>query len=161
MTTTNNDSQLRTFELIDEEGYIKSHKLNKSILKDVGSKLFIGDVNEGGVLYNWGVSNRDLITPSEFKFFEEVTNELPSESFTSSPEQSEPQLPYQSIIDDCKAVDGSLCIYKEGVVFLWEDSEYVINSPQDYSDLISSIKVLQRLQKVCTIESLTDEGEKY
>ena len=155
MTTTNNDSQLRTFELIDEEGYIKSHKLNKSILKDVGSKLFIGDVNEGGVLYNWSVSNRDLITPSEFKFFKEVTEKVTIDK----PEHPQTQPPYQGIIDDCKAVDGSLCIYKEGVVFLWEDSEYVINSPQDYSDLISSIKVLQRLQKVYIIGSVTDEGE--
>jgi hypothetical protein len=147
--TTNNDSKLRTFELIDEEGYIKRHELNKSILKDVGSKFFIGNVSEGGVLYNWSVSNRDLITPSEFKFFKEITEKVTIDK---------PQPPYQGIIDDCKAVDGSLCIYKEGVVFLWEDSEYVINSTQDYADLISSIKVLQRLQKVCTIESLTNEG---
>ena len=157
MTTTNNDSQLRTFELIDEEGYIKSREYNTSTLKVVGSKFFIGNMTTGGILYTWSVSKKNLIiliTPSEFKFFKEITEEVT----VDKPEYPEPQPSYQGIIDDCKAVDGSLCIYKEGVVFLWEDSEYVINSPEDYADLISSIKVLQRLQKVCTIESLTNEG---
>lgn len=159
MTTTNNDSQLRTFKLIDKEGYLNSHRCNNSILENVGCDLFTGEINRGGILVNRNVSGLGMISPHEFEFFKEVTNEPPSESSTALPEQSESQLPYQHLIDDCKAVDGSLCIHKEGVVFLWEDSEYVINSPEDYDNLINSIKVLQSLQKVYSIESLTDEGE--
>jgi hypothetical protein len=156
MTTTNNDSQLRTFKLIDKEGYINSHRCNNSILERVGCELFTGKLNHNGILLNRDITGQGLITPDEFKFFREVTNEPPSESSTSAPEQSESQLPYQHLIDDCKAVDGSLCIHKKGVVFLWEDSEYVINSPEDYDNLINSIKVLQSLQKVYNIESLTN-----
>lgn len=158
MTTTNDNSQLRTFKLIDREGYTRSHKLNASLLKQIGSDLFTGKVISG-VLVSESIHDQGLILPREFKFFKEVTNEVPSESSTAVPEQAESQLPYQHLIDDCKAVDGSLCIHKEGVVFLWEDSEYVINSPEDYDNLINSIKVLQSLQKVYTINSLTDEGE--
>lgn len=156
MSTTNNGSQLRTFKLTDKAGYLDSHSSNSSILKDVGCDLFTGEINNGGILVNNTISGLGMITPDEFKFFREVTNELPSESPTAAPEQPESQLPYQHLIDDCKAVDGSLCIHKEGVVFLWEDSEYVINSPEDYDNLINSIKVLQSLQKVYTIESLTN-----
>jgi len=156
MTTTNNDSQLRTFKLIDKEGYLSSHACNSSILEDVGCEFFIGEINHNGMLINENISDLGLISPYEFKFFKEVTNESPSESSAALPEQSESQLPYQHLIDDCKTVDGSLCIHKEGVVFLWEDSEYVINSPEDYDNLINSIKVLQSLQKVYTIESLTN-----
>ena len=159
MTTTNNDSQLRNFELIDREGYLSNHRVNSSILEDVGCEFFIGKIDYNGTLINEDISSKGLILPSEFKFFREVTNDLSSESSAAVPEQPESQLPYQHLIDDCKAVDGSLCIHKEGVVFLWEDSEYVINSPEDYDNLINSIKVLQSLQKVYTIESLTDEGE--
>lgn len=159
MNTTNNGSQLRTFKLIDKEGYLGEYSGNSSILEDVGCDLFTGKINNRGTLVNNTISALDLILPCEFKFFKEVTNELPSESPTAAPEQLKSQLPYQHLIDDCKAVDGSLCIYKEGVVFLWEDSEYIINSPEDYDNLINSIKVLQSLQKVYTIESLTNEGE--
>ena len=157
MTTTNNDSQLRTFKLIDREGYLNSHTTNDYLLRNSGNGLFLGRMTNRGTLVN--ILGQSLILPSEFKFFKEVTNEIPSESPTAAPEQPESQLPYQHLIDDCKAVEGSLCIHKEGIVFLWEDSEYVINSPEDYDSLINSIKVLQSLQKVYTIESLTNEGE--
>ncbi len=159
MTTINNDSQLRTFKLIDKEGYLKNHDMNSEILDLVGSDIFKGHFTKYEGLVNYNTTSLILISLGEFKFFREVTNEIPAESFTTVPEHSESQLPYQHLIDDCKAVDGSLCIHKEGVVFLWEDSEYVINSPEDYDKLITSIKVLQSLQKVYTIESLTDEGE--
>lgn len=160
MSTTNNDSQLRTFKLIDKDGYLSFHNYNQGILDKVGCDMFTGTIDEeDGALTNKSIENFSLISPREFKFFKEVTNESPPESPTAVPEQPESQLPYQHLINDCKAVDGSLCIHKEGVVFLWEDSEYVINSPEDYDNLINSIKVLQSLQKVYTIESLTDEGE--
>lgn len=159
MTTTNDNSQLRTFKLIDEEGYLKNHNMNGEILDSVGSDVFKGTFTEDGELVDYNATDPVLIAQGEFKFFKEVTNEVPSESSTAVPEQAESQLPYQHLIDDCKAVDGSLCIHKKGVVFLWEDSEYVINSPEDYDNLINSIKVLQSLQKVYTIDSLTNEGE--
>lgn len=160
MTTTNNDSQLRTFKLIDKEGYLNHYYSNEYLLQRVGCDIFIGKIDEKhGALINRALGDFYLITPDEFKFFKEVTNEVSSESSSALPEQPESQLPYQHLIDDCKAVDGSLCIHKEGVVFLWEDSEYVIKSPEDYDNLINSIKVLQSLQKVYTIESLTNEGE--
>tara|TARA_R110001592_G_C13193009_1_gene753681 strand:- start:12213 stop:12695 length:483 start_codon:yes stop_codon:yes gene_type:complete len=160
MTTTNNDSQLRTFKLIDKEGYLRHHRENENNLKKIGSEVFCGVINIFGSLVNDTIERgTEFITNSEFKFFEEIANDLPSESSPSLPEQHESQLPYQHLIDDCKAVDGSLCIHKEGVVFLWEDSEYVINSPEDYDNLINSIKVLQSLQKVYNIDSSTNEGE--
>lgn len=159
MSTTNNDSQLRTFKLIDKAGYLDSNDCNSSILKKVSCDIFTGVISQRGILFNKKITSQGLIGPNEFRFFEEIANETPSQASTAVPEQPESQLPYQHLIDDCKAVEGSLCIHKEGVVFLWEDSEYVINSPEDYDNLINSIKVLQSLQKVYTIESLTDEGE--
>lgn len=160
MTTTNNYSQLRTFRLIDKGGYLNNHPMNSKVLASVGSDIYRGFL-EYGEIVNYDFSESVLIAEDEFKFFKEVTNDLPSESSPVLPEQPESQLPYQHLIDDCKAVDGSLCIYKEGVVFLWEDSEYVINSPEDYDNLINSIKVLQSLQKVYTIESQIESlGEK-
>ena len=159
MNTTNNDSQLRTFKLLDKEGYLNSHRCNNSILESIGCEFFTGKLNHSGILLNKDITGQGLITPDEFKFFKEVTNEFPSESPTAVPEQVESQLSYQHLIDDCKAVDGSLCIHKKGVVFLWEDSEYVINSPEDYDNLINAIKVLQSMQKVYNIDPSTNEGE--
>lgn len=164
MTTNNNE---RVYELMDQEGFISDHPDNLGILKGNGSTIFKGKVKRDLLTFvttgGWRITTHELsnffkdVTPAPASQSESTTT--PSQKAVTSPLSSSFDNMYQSIYEDCKAVEGSLCIYKEGVVFLWEDSEYVINSPEDYDNLINSIKVLQSLQKVYTIEPLTNEGE--
>ncbi len=70
-----NEKKLRKFKLIDREGYINAHPNNKKALKG----YFIDDIVEGRISNagnllvgrSWAV-----ITASEFKFFEEVHEEI-------------------------------------------------------------------------------------
>lgn len=79
------ENKLRKFKLIDKEGYLGSHTLNKDILECFGDEEFFeGYLDGDGELVNYSASNSTLITTDEFKYFEEI---LP-EKETPAPEES-------------------------------------------------------------------------
>lgn len=139
------EQKLRKFRLICKNNYIKRHPLNESLLNYLEDGCFVGIVsNSTGSLCTSDIA---LIREDEFQFFHEETisndNETPSNevSATFSDEM------IHCIKEDCHTVNGSLCFYKEGVVFLWNEDEYFIESVEDYNKVINSIKVLNSFKK--------------
>lgn len=152
MNTNNNE---RVYELIDQEGFVSEHPDNLGILNRNGSVIFKGNLEEDLLTFittgGWGITTHELsnyfkdITPTSTSQPESTT--APSQEAVTSTLSSSFDDMYQSIYEDCKAVDGSFCVYKEGIVFLWEDDEYTLDDYEDYLSLITSIKVLQSLRK--------------
>jgi len=151
------EQKLRKFRLIDKDGYVNHHVDNKRYLKYLVDGCFTGTVCENGAVRDYATSML-IIGEAESKFFEEISleeedniqqthisndNEPPSNeiSATFSDEM------IHCIKEDCHAVNGSLCFYKEGVVFLWNEDEYFIESVDDYNKVINSIKVLNSFKK--------------
>ena len=72
------DKKLRKFKLVDKEGYFSSNELNQSIFIDeLKGGLFEGYIDDFGCLTTEYAG--DLITPEEFKFFEEVVDDTKDE----------------------------------------------------------------------------------
>ncbi len=105
-----------------------------------------------------------LISEDEFKFFEEIPFEEDDNiskatvyqeetiNNTNEPHSNKVSAAFSDgmihcIKEDCQAVNGSLCFYKEGAVFLWNEDEYFIESVDDYYKVINSIKVLNSFKK--------------
>lgn len=151
MTTNNNK---RVYHLTDKEGFLLRSTVNTEILDRNESSIFKGSNTGEGLLINGG---KGWITSYELSnFFKDVTpipnsqpesTTAPSQEAVTSTLSSSFDDMYHSIYEDCKAVDGSFCVYKEGIVFLWEDDEYTLDDYEDYLSLIYSIKVLRSLRK--------------
>ena len=152
MNTNNNE---RVYELVDQEGFVSEHPDNLGILKINGSIIFKGKLKRDLLTFvttgGWRIPTHELsnffkdVTPAPTSQPESTT--APSQEAVTSSLSSSFDNMYQSIYEDCKAVDGSFCVYKEGIVFLWEDDEYTLDDYEDYLSLINSIKVLQSLRK--------------
>ena len=151
------EQKLRKFRLIDKEGYFSEDCNNPSYYNDyyLLKNYYEGYVDSYGDLW---CKDRFilLIDESEFQFFEEIPLE---EEDINQEDNIQQQPPLNAISatfsdemihcikEDCHAVNGSLCFYKEGVVFLWNEDEYFIESVDDYNKVINSIKVLNTFKK--------------
>ena len=100
-----------------------------------------------------------LISPQEFKYFEEVlpakdNTNTESDTQTHSKTHSQPlqgtfsDEAIDCIIEDCKALDASLWFDKDSVVLLCNEDEYVIKSVEDYHKVVGAIKLLQTFVEV-------------
>ena len=151
------NNKLRTFKLIDEEGYLNHHPVNRTLMNKMKNKCFSGKMENTALCEKAG--GIFLITPQEFKYFEEV---LPAKDTTSA--ESDTQTPPKTysqplqgtfsdemircIMEDCKALDASLRFDKDSVVFLWNEDEYVIESVEDYHTIVGALKMIQTFRKV-------------
>lgn len=159
------EQKLRKFRLVDKEGYISTASPNSRYYKDyyLSKNCFEGHVDTCGELV-CDENGLILIDKYEFQFFEEIPFEeegsLPKEPLdkkeTVNNDNETPSNEVSATFSDemlhcikeaCQVVDGSLCFYKEGVVFLWNEDEYFIESVDDYYKVINSIKVLNSFKK--------------
>jgi hypothetical protein len=150
------EQKLRKFRLIDKEGYLFAHTMNVDHLEYLEDGCFIGKIEDKKDFLVGKDSPHILITKGEFQFFEEI---LLEEEGINQEDNIQQQPPLNAISgtfsdemihcikEDCHAVNGSLCFYKEGVVFLWNEDEYFIESVDDYNKVINSIKVLNSFKK--------------
>lgn len=145
------EQKLRKFRLIDKDGYFSASPENSSYYNDY---YLPENYYEGYVIYERLMCKdefRLLIDEDESQFFEEIPLEgegnIQQERLSNevSPTFSDEMI--HCIKEDCHAVNGSLCFYKEGVVFLWNEDEYFIESVDDYNKVINSIKVLNSMKK--------------
>ncbi len=162
-----NNQKLRKFRLIDKEGYTSLSLFNRwYLIAFYDSKgYFEGIMEDGNLLSSDIYGEREyLINPQEFQFFEEIPFEEEDNITQATISQEEPlnndnEAPSNEVSgtfsdemlhcikEDCHAVNGSLCFYKEGVVFLWNEDEYFIEGVDDYHKVINSIKVLSSMKK--------------
>lgn len=155
------EQKLRKFRLIDKEGFIQSCITNRSIVNLFKDGIFKGRMSGCGKLrFNCEI----IILKNEFQFFEEIypdqednppQDPINQEEIINNDNETPSNEVYATFSDgmihcikeDCQAVNGSLCFYKEGVVFLWNEDEYFIESVDDYYKVINSIKVLISFKK--------------
>ena len=134
------NNELRTFKLIDEEGYLNHHPSNKALMNKMKNKCFSGKMEHTTLCEK--TSGLFLITPQEFKYFEEVAL---AEHQTYHKTSSQPlqgtfsDETIHCIIEDCKALDASLWFDKDSVVLLWNEDEYVSESVADYHTIIKEL----------------------
>ena len=152
------EQKLRKFRLVDKEGYFSSHSVNSSHYNAyyLPKNYYEGYVDSYGELLCKD-EFMTLIDENEFEFFEEITSEddiNQGETIINGNEPTSNEVSatfsdemIHCIKEDCHAVNGSLCFYKEGVVFLWNEDEYFIESVDDYNKVINSIKVLNSFKK--------------
>jgi len=146
------EQKLRKFRLIDKEGYFSSSTMNKKYYENyyTSKNYYEGYVNDCGDLMCEEEDNL-LISSDEFSLFEELPLEeegnIQQEHLNNEVSGTFSDEMIHCIKEDCHAVNGSLCFYKEGVVFLWNEDEYFIESVEDYSKVINSIKVLNSFKK--------------
>ena len=151
------NNKLRTFKLIDEEGYLNHHPVNRTLMNKMKNKCFSGKMENTALCEKAG--GIFLITPQEFKYFEEVlpakdNTNTESDTQTHSKTHSQPlqgtfsDETIHCIMEDCKALDASLWFDKDSVVLLWNEDEYVIESVADYHTIIDAIKLLQTFVEV-------------
>ncbi len=139
--------KLRTFKLIDREGFLSSCGDNPRLVeKYLDRGCFTGYIDE----YNHFVeeeSKDTLIVDGEFQFFEEV---FPEEN-TYRNQILPTQEPFSEDVgtkmrnrlkEDAKQTGGSLYVDGDDMYFQWEGSEYYIEEEGDYQKIIDSIKVL-------------------
>lgn len=145
------EQKLRKFKLIDKDGYLFAHAMNVDHLEYLEDGCFIGKIEDKQDFLVGKANPHILIAKGEFQFFKEIPLEeddnIQQERLSNevSPTFSDEMI--HCIKDDCHAVNGSLCFYKEGVVFLWNEDEYFIESVDDYNKVINSIKVLKSMKK--------------
>ena len=153
------NKELRTFKLVDKEGYLNNHHhYNSCIISGyLEDGCLTGIINPFGHLYH-GYDKTTLITSGEFKYFEEVLSvkDNNTDPDTQTPSKT-PSQPLQGtfsdetihcIIEDCKALDASLWFDKDSVVLLWNEDEYVIESVEDYHTIVGALKMIQTFRKV-------------
>ena len=158
------EQKLRKFRLIDKEGYVSSEVDSYDILELYSEDdCFTGYMDSFGDLVE-NESGVTLILDRELPFFEEIlfeeedniqqspTNQKGTLNNDNKPPANKVYATFSDemihcIKEDCHAVDGSLCFYKEGVVFLWNEDEYFIESVDDYYKVINSIKVLNSFKR--------------
>lgn len=149
------NNELRTFKLIDREGYLNNHHhYNSCIISGyLEDECLTGVISPfGDLCHNYDKTT--LITSGEFKYFAEVLpakDTTNAESDTQTPSKTSAQ-PLQGtfsdemihcIIEDCKVLDASLWFDKDSVVLLCNEDEYVIKSVEDYYKIVDAIKLLK------------------
>lgn len=141
------NNKLRTFKLIDREGYLSSSSSNSLLIKEyLKDGCFTGYMDWFGELVEEG-TDKELITNREFRFFKEVLPEenLPTNQNLSTQEPLSEDIGAKMrnhLKEDAKQTGGSLYVDGDAMYFLWEGSEYHIEEEGDYQKIIDSIKVL-------------------
>ena len=79
------NKELRTFKLIDKEGFLRASAQNSRLVRyHMNNGCFIGKINHKGRLVSL-TSNTTLIATKEMQYFEEVTlaePQTPSKTFS-------------------------------------------------------------------------------
>ena len=145
------NNELRTFKLIDEEGFLRASNQNRALIGyHMTNACFTGEIDYYGNLVSVA-GNLLLIATKEMRYFEEVAL---AEHQTYHKTSSQPlqgtfsDETIHCIMEDCKALDASLWFDKDSVVLLWNEDEYVIESVDDYHTIVDAIKLLKSFKKV-------------
>lgn len=155
-------NKLRTFKLIDRDGFINNTGGNEFILENhLVDGCFQGYIDSGEDLVYEYDSNSVLILRGEFQFFKEVfpeetlnkeynsPNKIPLQGHPTQEAFSEGFFDKMSqrIKEDCIATRGALCVDENSIYFLWEEDEYLIEDEEAYQQVIDSIKMLTSVRK--------------
>ena len=146
------NNELRKFKLIDREGYLNNHHhYNSCIISGyLEDECLTGIINPFGHLCH-NYDKTTLITSGEFKYFEEVAlaeHPTPSKTHSQPLQATFSDETIHCIMEDCKALGASLWFDKDNVVLLCNEDEYVIESVEDYHNIVDAIKLLQTFVKV-------------
>lgn len=152
MSSTNNtENKLRTFKLIDREGYTgypssntNYTSYNKTMIEEhLVNDCFSGELDEYEDLM---VDGKTAINSTEFKYFQEVFPKMSKPNTTVSsetPQSTQLTISPITMLVDFKILDSWLSLSKEGCTLHHEEDEYIIKNDEDYNNIINSLKLLQ------------------